>query len=327
MYWSGLISILLLASFSCSEISQSEYDTLYDYAKFASIAYCLKYGLTVGYLSNSCPLEKCQSDELKYIEVLETFNFNQWGEVGSGYLALDHTLKRIILTFRGTASRRDWIGNFDFIQIPYKPISESPDYNPNKFIPCQNCMVHKGFYNFLVLNCQRIVQTTKNTKEIYPDYKLIVTGHSLGGALGLLAGLEFYVMGYDPLVITYASPRVGDENFASWVDTIFQSNSIDLRSIRNGYIRVVHDGDLVPKLPPAPFFKHAGIVYRITKKDLPQSKENVDVHSSDDFVSISMTLDYLPSFMGKYEHKYYFLRMTGCDDNKGDKVEAKGETQ
>ena len=59
-------------------------------ASITLIAYCLKYGLKAGDVSDACVLSICQSTEF---EVIETFNFVDFKEVGSGFLGVDY-LKR-----------------------------------------------------------------------------------------------------------------------------------------------------------------------------------------------------------------------------------------
>lgn len=50
--------------------------------------------------------------------------------------------------------------------------------------------------------------------------KVIVTGHSLGGAIALLDGvyLSLHLSGISVEVISYGMPRVGNQEFADYVD-------------------------------------------------------------------------------------------------------------
>ena len=71
------------------------------------------------------------------------------------------------------------------------------------------------------------------------DKPLFLTGHSMGGALAMLAGCRLAKAGRSPIAVyTYGAPRVGDPNFCA------------------GYAlptyRVVNRLDLVPELPLAP---------------------------------------------------------------------------
>ena len=96
---------------------------------------------------------------------------------------------------------------------------------------------------------EKIVQT----KEQYPDYEVVIAGHSLGAALSILFGA--YVAKYvlpdekNVAVINLGAPRVGDETF-------FHS----LNQIPNLTIwRMVFREDIVPRCPPMWLgYRHVG---------------------------------------------------------------------
>lgn len=117
------------------------------------------------------------------------------------------------LVFRGTlteglAAESDWINDF------HADLVSDPRF-PGK--------VHQGFAASL----------TALWPFIYDAKPKYITGHSKGGALALLAGYLFREC--DPIVITFAAPRVGNSGFA--------------RSY-TGCFRFENPKDLVPKLPP-----------------------------------------------------------------------------
>lgn len=67
------------------------------------------------------------------------------------------------------------------------------------------------------------------------DYKLYVTGHSLGGALAMMAARELSSDGV-AACYTFGAPRVGDSEFGD--------------AIKIPIYRVVNAADLVPRVPP-----------------------------------------------------------------------------
>lgn len=74
-------------------------------------------------------------------------------------------------------------------------------------------------------------------------YKIYITGHSLGGALAMLAAqhlLSHDSNAYRNLlsVCTFAAPRVGNSGFAEWF------TDVDV-------VRYVNSEDIVPNIPPA----------------------------------------------------------------------------
>merc|ERR1711862_855388 len=61
-------------------------------------------------------------------------------------------------------------------------------------------------------------------KEIQSGMKLILTGHSMGGAMAQLMALKMYYSDTLPLtnywIVSFGSPRVGNPNFATVTDNI-----------------------------------------------------------------------------------------------------------
>jgi len=76
----------------------------------------------------------------------------------------------------------------------------------------------------------------------YPNADIIVSGHSLGGALTHIAAYDFIVNYNIPLkyIITYGAPRAGNDVFAQ-----------SYMSVLNGaeVWRVTHWRDIVPHVP------------------------------------------------------------------------------
>lgn len=76
-----------------------------------------------------------------------------------------------------------------------------------------------------------------------PDYKLVFTGHSLGGALAVHAATDMFLenlrSGSNMKVYTFGQPRVGNKEF----DGVIKSK------IPETY-RIVHHKDLVVHVPP-----------------------------------------------------------------------------
>lgn len=335
------IIILLFWFFACTYGYKDEYQTekipndykmLVDYAHIAAIAYCFKEqpARTLGDEKTNRLLEICNNKPYQGIEIKGTFNFNTWGEACSGYYAVDHDNKRILLAFRGTASRKDWLRNVNVYPVKYNPILNdgTPVAKRMKNFVCENCKVHRGYYKILKKHCLSIIQDVLDLHNVYSDYKLAVVGHSLGGALAVLSGIELQLMGHNPLVISYASPKVGNKYMAEYIDRIFHTSQVAKyieknRDFNMGYIRVVHKGDMIPKLPPTTMYQHCGFEYTINKKRFPHTPGDVEARGissfddplADDQASITK-LSYSKLWsdnVGKYEHNHYFIRITTCD--------------
>jgi len=137
--------------------------------------------------------------------------------------------ENIVVSFRGTETLKNWIENLKIA----KTDSE---------MSCPSCKVHSGFIDSWRPVQTRVLAEIQRLKALYPDAKLYTTGHSLGGALALIAA---YVLQYDlgqniSGVFTFGAPRVGNLAFAQ-----FYNN----RSATHVTWRLTHHRDPVPHLP------------------------------------------------------------------------------
>jgi triacylglycerol lipase len=152
-----------------------------------------------------------------------------------GFVGRNDTTQTVIVSFRGTETPEDWLQDLDALAVPF------PD------IPTGG-LVHQGF--------DAVYQTIRDSVIAGVDAAKVnatsmwITGHSLGGAIALIAALDFGKNAVPPLVsqlYTFAGPRVGDTTFKNLFDA----------TIPVCY-RVVNRWDIVPQLPPPPLFIHAG---------------------------------------------------------------------
>ena len=89
-----------------------------------------------------------------------------------------------------------------------------------------------------------------------------VTGHSLGGALALVAAARLKMKtGVAPLLHTYGQPAVGLNDFA-------ERFSIELPG---RLWRFVNQSDIVTRVPPGPYYRHTGTVKRIVRPGVLES--------------------------------------------------------
>lgn len=102
-------------------------------------------------------------------------------------------------------------------------------------------MVHEGFRDAQANQASKIRTAVLAAMTTYGTQSVTIVGHSLGGAVALLDALYFSLnipSGIQLRAITYAMPRVGNPDFASFVDS--QVNF--LRHINN-------KKDPIPTLP------------------------------------------------------------------------------
>ena len=153
----------------------------------------------------------------------------------------------IYVVFRGTNTISEWIDDATLTQVDYTYVA-----NGGK--------TETGFTNIYDSIRAPLVQEVSSLASGGTYTTLYVTGHSLGGALSVLAApdLAAQTRFKQPVVYTFAAPRAGDPTFAS---------------LFNGGIatswRVANTNDAVPKLPlpvttvigPPPDFKPATFFY------------------------------------------------------------------
>ena len=109
-------------------------------------------------------------------------------------------MNAIVVTFRGSDYDEpldDWVTDLSFFRT--------------NFPSCNNCKVHAGFYNASQRLRGMVRSKISSFRKVYPKAKLIMTGHSLGGALATMQALDSQEFGNNvDLVYIYGNPRVGN---------------------------------------------------------------------------------------------------------------------
>ncbi|GAA0146626.1 hydrolase [Lithospermum erythrorhizon] len=153
------------------------------------------------------------------------------------FVGVASDLNAVVIAFRGTQenSLQNWIEDLFWKQL---------DLN---YPGMDDAMVHHGFYTAYHNTSLRpvILSAIQEVNELYGDMQIMVTGHSMGGAMAAFCGLDLTVnFGYQNVqVMTFGQPRIGNAAFASYYSQ-FVPNTI----------RVTHDHDIVPHLPPYYYF-------------------------------------------------------------------------
>jgi len=107
--------------------------------------------------------------------------------------------------------------------------------------------VHAGFLTSWKYTRPHINPHLERLVAKYPDYQVTLVGHSLGGAVAALAGLEFEGRGWEPQVTTFGEPRIGNRALMEYIDDRFELGTEVGNS--STYRRVTHVDDPVPLLP------------------------------------------------------------------------------
>ena len=142
---------------------------------------------------------------------------------------------KILLAFRGTEPTvlRDWATDAKIRKVPG---------------PCGD--VHRGFARALGAVLPEIEDTIEDWRG--NRQTLWITGHSLGGALAVLAAASFRFR-EQPIgvngVYTFGQPRTGSEQFADRYNAALKSKTF----------RLVNNNDVVTRVPPSKFdYGHVG---------------------------------------------------------------------
>lgn len=207
-------------------------------------------------------------------------------------MAIDHVRSEIVFSTRGSKNLPNWLANFDFIFV------DSDLVDGGK--------AHQGFSNAWNEMSAGVLETIKAALASHPSYSVIVTGHSLGGAVATLGGAAIRAAGIPLDIYTYGSPRVGNDVLADFIT-----------AQAGGEYRVTRTNDPVPRLPPIfTGYRHTspeywlesyvedGDDYPLVDVEVCEGNANVDCNAGQDGLDID-------------SHLYYFgpISTTSCDAN------------
>lgn len=183
--------------------------------------------------------DRCDNP-LSEIHLLKTYTHE--GTQAAAFIARDDESKSLIVAFRGSQSAKSYFFDANFLL-------RHPVWIQNDAVK-----VHSGFdATYLGLRGE-IQQDLQGFAEKW-DYDIYFTGHSLGGAVSILAAADFLVkVPSRPVrVVTFGQPRVGNTEFSQYINDL----GITVQ-------RVVADGDIVPSIPTKWLgYRHTGTEFEI----------------------------------------------------------------
>jgi V8-like Glu-specific endopeptidase len=134
------------------------------------------------------------------------------------------TAQAVLVAFRGTESVGDWLADLNVV-------SRTRPYG----------VVHQGF----LAAFQAIEPQLVEALNALPSRVLLLTGHSLGGALATIAAAEWYERLPAKWIMTFGQPAVGKGTFVQFMQPQTAS-----------FFRFVNDDDIVARVPPT--YHHVG---------------------------------------------------------------------
>ena len=167
----------------------------------------------------------------------------------------------VLVSFRGTQQLNDWLTNLNLLSTA----TSVGD-------------LHAGFFEAFT----DLQQAAERAVGGGAGKSMVITGHSLGGALALIAA-AVWRQSFNVLAVhTFGQPAVGKRNFIDLV-----SNEVA------PYYRFVNDDDIVPRVPPG--YRHGGELIQFDSDgDVEEALESLvnapDTMSEEEFAALQQRL-------------------------------------
>lgn len=175
----------------------------------------------------------------------------------SGFTAFDagnvqgyycYTQEAALLVFRGTSNIGQWLRDARVMPAPFR------DWG----------WAHLGFVKGIEAVETALLEFDKIAKPRASH--VWVAGHSLGGALAVLAAARLESLGVcTPSVVTYGQPAVG------FADFVASFNS----KMRGRLWHVINQQDIVPRVPPPPYL-HCNIPKQIVRPGVFEAPQGLE---------------------------------------------------
>lgn len=149
----------------------------------------------------------------------------------------------VVFAFRGTEGLAEWLDDAHIGEVPFTP-DGGGSLPPDARVEHGFDEIYASMQSSLFALLDRLAPR-----------RLTITGHSLGSSLATIFTLDVALSrpGLAMTALNFASPRVGNEGFASF----YQQHTAGRG---NPTVRVINSLDLVPHLPPYDFgYRHIGI--------------------------------------------------------------------
>jgi subtilisin family serine protease len=228
---------------------------MFDKLSLETDVFSWKKALTLG-MASLLAYQK-NADGLVHVAT-KTWGFQECKPFGvgetQGFVAWDE--KIVLASFRGTESVGDWLSNLDLL-------SAKRSYGK----------LHRGFLQSFEI--ARLIVTGFLKDATAEDKKVWLTGHSLGGALAMIAAAELIDSLSTSGIYTYGQPKTGDNAVRQFFQLKFAGK----------FHRFVNDDDVVPQVPP--HYVHVGRLIwfdgdgNLKRSDEPMEATEADVPSRD----------------------------------------------
>lgn len=219
--------LVISTAFLLAAVSAAEYNPDHGVKAmyYSAAAYCQASSIEKWSCGEPCNV---QAGVTKVVMVLDESQGTQ------GFVAYNALMNEIGVSFRGSTNIPNWVSNINFFQTPWKQVP--------------GAQVHRGFLAAYTGVQSQVTSAVRGLLANFPTARVLITGHSLGGALASLAAVDlkeqFGLNNNFITFYTYGCPRVGNQAFSDYVFRLFPDG---------GHQRITHSSDVVPHLPPASF--------------------------------------------------------------------------
>lgn len=203
-----------------------------------------------------------------------------------GYIGYLPSTKSIYVALRGSSSALNWLDDAEVKLVDY-----------TSFPDCK-CKVHYGFYNSIQGIVNRTISSVSLLQKRFPQYTIIMTGHSYGAATVQLLALELYKANIQTEIYNFGQPRVGEAHYASFVNSVISN-----------YWRFTHNKDMVPHLPPIDGFGY----YHSCREVFENEVGELRICSALNCEDASCANQYSLAKTNTDDHLYYLGHRVDCD--------------
>ncbi len=241
-------AIVLVAAFATHAQAASPSEADFDLRK----AFLIANACEITYLKDQKVLDTIKDMGIEFYQFANSEGSGGGQDTQVFLASTDHYT---LICFRGTQGWRDWKTNLAMQSAPLEVVTGSNIIDKIR----ETGYVHGGFLSAW-RDVEKSVVSYLAKRGATPDdpegkrerkvcHDILLGGHSLGGALAILAGIDLKSRGYRVLgIYTFGSPRVATPSFRK----MFDAHSDAFPKIH----RYLFKDDVVPEIPPG--FLHLG---------------------------------------------------------------------
>jgi hypothetical protein len=164
-----------------------------------------------------------------------------------------------------TDNPNDWLNNLGNLLVPLGKGKAANALSSvvNRIKHRQSSLVHSGFYDSVENVSQSVMKELTHFKNQSRNGKVIITGHSKGGAMAQIFADRVAKNGFDSNqieVITFGAPKVGNNIFADYIAKV--------AAIKN----IINESDAIPTISVGNY-KAVPPFLRISSKIVEEAKK------------------------------------------------------